>query len=66
MHNRFAFPEVVFSEWLESVRKEVECAFGVLKIRFRLLRNPVVYQEAETISNAACYIICYWENMLLA
>ena len=41
MHNRYGFPEVVFSEWLESVRKDVECAFGILKIRFRFLRgNP--------------------------
>jgi hypothetical protein len=24
MYNRFAFPEVVFSEWLESIRKDVE------------------------------------------
>ena len=64
MHNRFAFPEVVFSEWLESVRKDVECAFGILKIRFRLLRNPVVYQDAETISNAL-KTACMLHNMLL-
>ena len=64
MHNRFAFPEVVFSEWLESVRKDVECAFGILKIRFRLLRNPVVYQDAETISNAF-KTACMLHNMLL-
>jgi len=35
MHNRYSFPEVVFSEWLESARKGVECAFGILTIRFR-------------------------------
>jgi hypothetical protein len=64
MHNRFAFPEVVFSEWLESVRKDVECAFGILKIRFRLLRNPVVYQDGETISNAF-KTACMLHNMLL-
>ena len=64
MHNRFAFPEVVFSEWLESVRKDVECAFGILKIRFRFLRNPVVYQEADLISNAF-KTACMLHNMLL-
>ena len=26
---------VLWSEWLESVRKDVECFFGVIKIRFR-------------------------------
>lgn len=52
MHNRFGFSEVVFSEWLESVRKDVECTFGILKIRFRFLRNPVIYQDAMTIENA--------------
>lgn len=30
MHNRYGFSEVAFSEWLESVRKDVECAFGIL------------------------------------
>jgi len=64
MYNRLAFPEVVFSEWLESVRKDVECAFGILKIRFRLLRNPVVYQDADTISNAF-KTACMLHNMLL-
>lgn len=52
MHNRYTFPEVVFSEWLESVRKDVECAFGILKIRFRFLRGFVIYQDADIIENA--------------
>jgi hypothetical protein len=52
MHNRYGFPEVVFSEWLESVRKDVECAFGILKIRFRFLRGFVVDHDAITIENA--------------
>jgi len=64
MHNRFGYPEVVFSEWLESVRKDVECAFGILKIRFRFLRNPVVYQDATILSNAF-KTACMLHNMLL-
>lgn len=52
MHNRNGFPEVVFSEWLESVRKDVECAFGILKIRFCFLRGFLVYHDANTIENA--------------
>ena len=31
--------ETVFSEWLESVRKCVECTFGILKIRFTVLNH---------------------------
>jgi len=52
MHNRYGFQEVVFSEWLESVRKDVECAFGRLKMRFRFLRGFVVYHDAMIIENA--------------
>jgi len=52
MHNRYGFPEVVFSEWLESVRKDVECAFGRLKIRFRFLRGFVIYHDASVIEDA--------------
>jgi hypothetical protein len=28
---------------MESVRKDVECTFGILKCRFRILRNPIPY-----------------------
>lgn len=52
MHNRYSFNEVAFSEWLESVRKDVECAFGILKIRFRFLRGFVVYHDPFIIENA--------------
>ena len=64
MHNRFGFKEILWSEWLESVRKDVECTFGILKIRFRLLRNPVIYQCGDTISNAF-KTACLLHNMLL-
>jgi hypothetical protein len=30
-----------YSEWVESVRKDIECAFGILKARFRLFLNPI-------------------------
>ena len=64
MHNRYGFPEVAFSEWLESVRKDVECAFVILKIRFRFLRGFVLYQEPETIE-AAFKTAAMLHNMLL-
>jgi hypothetical protein len=33
--------DIIWSEWLESVRKGVECLFGVLKGRFRCLKLPI-------------------------
>ena len=35
------FQEIRFSEWLESMRKDVECTFGILKQRFAILRNGI-------------------------
>jgi hypothetical protein len=32
----------MFAEWLESMRKDIECTFGgILKQRFRILTNPI-------------------------
>jgi len=36
--------EARFSEWLESMRKDVECFFGLLKGRFRILKTGVRMQ----------------------
>ena len=52
MNDRLGVAEIRWSEWVESVRKDVECFFGILKIRWRFLRNPIVYQDAEVVSNA--------------
>ena len=32
---------VRFSQWLESIRKDVECTFGILKGRFRILKTGI-------------------------
>ena len=34
--------EIRWSEWLESMRKDVECAFGIMKGRFRILKPEFV------------------------
>ena len=39
------YPEIRFSEWLESMRKDVECAFGILKGRFTILRYGTRFQS---------------------
>ena len=33
--------EIRFSAWLESVRKDVECTFGILKGRWRILKTGI-------------------------
>ena len=33
--------EIRFSEWLESMRKDVECTFGILKGRWRILKTGI-------------------------
>lgn len=60
----FAKNHVMWSEWLESVRKDVECTFGILKARFRFLRNAVRYHYPDTIEQATrCCAILH--NILL-
>lgn len=56
--------EFLWSEWAETVRKDVECVFGVLKGRFRCLKLPIYYQKKENIDNMF-YVCCIMHNMLL-
>lgn len=55
--------EIEFSKRLESVRKDVECFFGIVKGRFRILKLPVMYRKQERIDNMffTCVIL---HNML--
>ena len=41
--------EMIYSEWLESVRKDIECTFGIIKQRFRLFLNFIQYHSFEVI-----------------
>ena len=43
--------ESTWSKWLESVRKDVECAFGRLKGRFHILSMPSRLCEIEHMDN---------------
>jgi hypothetical protein len=56
--------ESLFSEWIESVRKDVECTFGILKSRFRFLRNKVRSHTADILQQAF-QTCCILHNMLL-
>ena len=56
--------EVTFSDWLKSIRKDVECGFGILKKRFRCLKLPFTVKNIKEIE----YIFvtcCMLHNMLL-
>lgn len=54
----------VWSKRLESVRKDVERTFGVLKKRFRILKLPLMFREASLIEDIFI-TCCVLHNMLL-
>jgi hypothetical protein len=55
---------VLWSEWLESIRKDVECFFGILKTRWRFFRNAVSFHNPAVI--AAAFKTCAaLHNMIL-
>ena len=56
--------ETLYQMHQGSVRKDVECAFGILKKRFRMLRLPFLVRDAIDIEKIfkTCMII---HNMLL-
>lgn len=56
-------PDVLFTNLLESVRKDVECFFGILKARFRILKLALAYQSQKTIDNVF-FTCCILHNML--
>ena len=55
---------VLYSEWLESVRKDVECFFGILKKRWWWFRNGICYHDID-ILEGAFKTVCALNNMIL-
>ena len=53
-----------FSEWLESMRKDVECTFGIMKGRFCLLRYGLRFQSIVKCDQL-WLTCCALHNMLL-
>lgn len=53
----------LFSKRLESVRKDVECFFGILKMRFRILELAMTYQKQERL-DYVFFTCCILHNML--
>ena len=56
---------IYWSEWLESLRKDVECLFGILKSRWRILRNPVSFHTLTDIENIM-FCCCILHNLLIS
>lgn len=53
-----------WSKWLESMRKDVECTFGILKGRWRILQTGVRLHGVEA-ADAIWLTCCALHNMLL-
>jgi hypothetical protein len=43
-----SWAEIRFSAWLESLRKDVECTFGILKRRWRILKSGIRVHGTST------------------
>jgi hypothetical protein len=56
--------EVTWSKHLESVRKDVECTFGSLETRFKILKISLMYRNVEHVDNVF-YTCAILHNMLL-
>jgi hypothetical protein len=54
--------EIRFSDWLESMRKDVECTFGILKGRWRLLKTGIRLHGVEACDKiwATCCALHNW------
>jgi len=52
-----------WSSALESVRKDVECTFGILKGRFRILKVPFDFEHETHIDNVF-YTCCVLHNQI--
>ena len=53
-HHATDHDEIMFAEWLESMRKDIECTFGILKSRFRILKNAIRLYFEDDIKDLFC------------
>ncbi|CAM9263664.1 unnamed protein product, partial [Discosporangium mesarthrocarpum] len=60
--------QLKWSNWLESVRKDVECYFGRLKGRVRILKLPMLYWASSNCLRKKMdnmfFMCCILQNML--
>ena len=62
--NPTTYAEMRFSKWVESLRKDVECTFGILKGRFRILKNGIPLHGIE-VCDQMWLTCCALHNFLL-
>ena len=63
-NNGRAYEIIRFSEWLESMRKDVECLFGIMKGRFSILRYGFRFHSI-TNCDKMWLTCCALHNLLL-
>lgn len=51
MKNWSSYRQLRWSEWLEAMRKDVECTFGILKGRWRVLKTGIRLYGIEAADN---------------
>lgn len=56
--------EQLWSKWVESIRKDVECVFGILKGRFRVLKAGIFLHKTDA-ADAIWLTCCALHNFLL-
>lgn len=56
--------EIEFSKWLESMRKDVECTFGILKGRWRILKAGIRLEGTDA-ADKVWKTCCALHNYLL-
>jgi len=56
--------EIRGSQWLESLRKDVECTFGILKRRWRILKTGIRLHGVE-VADDIWMTCCELHNWLL-
>jgi hypothetical protein len=56
--------EVRWSQWLESMRKDVECTFGILKGRWRILKSGIRLHGVDS-ADKVWLTCCALHNMLI-
>jgi hypothetical protein len=64
LKNTSSKKEARWSKWAESMRKDVECTFGILKGRWRILKTGIRVQNLTVVDNI-WYTCCALHNMLL-
>ena len=64
MKDAVLYPDIRWSKWVESIRKDVECTFGIMKGRFRILKIGIRLQSIDAVDKLWC-TCCALHNMFL-